>query len=288
MKSALPQEKARLAGEIRTIYERDMGQRELALGAALRALAAGFDREAASADAERLARLTGAYDGLAEAYETAAGTLLPGDPATPPLLRRAAELREHLGQSEHSIRLWKELLTEDPHDRGALDHLSNLYERSKNAKSLSEVFTRKAQLAQDPEERLSLLLKAGEAFESAANEPGAIQAFRSALAIRKSTEALQALDRLYGQSHRFAEQADVLAQLAELSPDAPAKKSHLSRRAQLLEKEGQHGAALAGYRQLWELFPGEPAAIAGLERLLQVDPAKLEAARLLEPVYRSL
>jgi len=288
MKSALPQEKGRLAGEIRAIYERDMGQSDLAFRAALRAFAAGFDRDAARLDSERLARLTGSYDDLAEAYESTAGTLLPGDEATPPLLRRAAELREHLGQSEDAIRLWKELLAEDPQDGEALDHLSKLYERSKNAKSLSEVFTRKAQLAQDPEERLSLLLRAGDAFESAADEAASIEAYRSALAIRRNAEALLALDRLYGKANRCAEQADTLAQLAELSPDAAAKKSHLGRRAQLLEKEGQHSAALAAYRQLLELSPGDPASIAGLERLLQVDQAKIEAARLLEPVYRSV
>lgn len=288
MKSALPQEKARLAAEVRAIYERDMAQPDLAFRAALKAFAAGFDREAARLDAERLGRLSGSYEDLAEAYESAAAALLPGDEAAPALLRRAAALREQLGQGEHAIRLWKDLLSEDPQDRDALDHLSKLYERSKNAKSLSEVFARKAQLAQDPEERHSLLLRAGEAFESAGEESAAIEAFRSALAVRKSPPVLQALDRLYGGAQRAAEQADVLAQLAELSPDAAGKKPILARRAQLLEKQGQDASALAAYAQLLDLSPGDPASIAGLERLLQIESVKLEAARLLEPIFRSV
>jgi tetratricopeptide (TPR) repeat protein len=288
MESALPQEKARLAAEIRTIYEVDMRQPDLAFRAALKAFAAGPDQEVVRLELERLARATGAYDDLADAYESAAEVLLPGDDTIPVLLRRAADLREHLGQADQAIALWRALLEEDPHDREALDHLGNLYERSRNAKSLSEVFARKAQLAEDPEERHAFLLKAGAAFEASGEAANAIEAFRSALAIRKTIGALEGLDRLYGKSQRPAEQADVLDLLAEMSSDPGARKVYLARRAQLLEKEGQHAAALTAYRQVLELSPGDGSSVSGLERLLQVDSTKAEAARLLEPIYRNL
>src|SRR5262249_1543832 len=145
-------------------------------------------------------------------------------------LRRAAEVREQLGQGEEAVRLWKDLLNLAPQDRQALDALGKLYERAKNARNLSEVYARKAQLAGDPNERLALFLKAGEAYEAAGDEPKAIEAFRAALSIKKRVEGLEALDRLFGKSRRFDEQADVLAQLAELST-GEARRGFLVRRA---------------------------------------------------------
>ncbi len=288
METALAAEKARLAAEIRAIYERDLGQPDLAFMSALRAFAAGVDRETIRPELERLARLTDSFEDLADIYETALSEAQPGDESTLPLIRRSAELRERLSQPDEAIRLWKTLLELVPQDRQALDALSKLYEKSKNAKSLSEVYAKKAQLAQDPSERLELLLRAGEAYEMAGDEATAIDAFRQALSIRINKRGLEALDRLFGKAHRYSEQADVLDQLSALSDDPAAKRLYVARRAQLLEKEGNAGGAIGAYWQVLELSPGDAAAIAGLERLLQNEQVRQEAARLLEPYYRSV
>ncbi len=81
----------------------------------------------------------------------------------------------------------------------------------------------------------------------------------------------------------------MLAQLAELAPEAESRRGFVLRRAQLLEKEGSLAEALLAYRGLLELVPGDPQGIAGLERLFaQEEGPRLDAARLLEPVYRGL
>ncbi|MFZ5470742.1 MAG: tetratricopeptide repeat protein [Myxococcota bacterium] len=286
MEAASQTERARLRSEIRAIFERDLGQPQAAFMAALKAFTEGLDRDSIRPDLERLARETGSFEDLAEIYESCAGELLPGDPQTVPLLRRAGEIREQLGQFDDAVRVWKELLGEAPQDRQALDALSRLYERSHNAKNLSEVYAKKAQLASDPAERLELLLKAGAAFEEAGADDAAIEAFKRAHAIKKGEESLVALDRLFGRTKRFSEQADVLDQLTELSADPEAKRAYVLRRAQLLEKEGRAAEAISAYAIALELFAQEPTAVAGLERLLAVDQARLEAARLLEPRYR--
>ena len=287
MEAALPRERVRLGAEIRAIYEREMRRPELAFAAAAGAFVEGLDRASVQADLERLARDTQSLDELAQIYENAAGALVPGDEAVADLLRRGAEIREQVGQTDQAIRLWREVLAETPQDRKALDALARLYEQSKNATSLSEIFMKKAQLAQQPEERSPLLLKAGAAHEAAGNDAAAIDAYRAALVLQKSVEALEALDRLLGKTQRFAEQADILAQLAELAPDSKAKKGSILRRAALLEREGQPAAALAVYQQAIELYPGEPGVAFGLEHLLQNETIKQEVARILEPLYRA-
>jgi tetratricopeptide (TPR) repeat protein len=288
MEAALTVEKVLLAGEIRRIYEQEMQQPSLAFMAAVKAFAAGLDRDGLKPDLERLARETGSHEVLAEIYETAATELSSGDPSMLALLRRAAELREQLNQPEEATSLWKSLLEEAPQDRQALEALSRLYEKGQNAKNLSEVYATQARLATDPEARLALLLKAGDAYASAGEDTQAIEAYRSALAIRKVPEGLLALDKLFAKGRRVAEQAEVLAQLAELATDTESRRGFVLRRAQLLEKEGSAAEALSAYRGLLELVPGDPQAIAGLERLFAQEGQRLEAARLLEPVYRSV
>lgn len=287
MLAASPSERSRLAAEIRAIHERDLAQPQAAFMAALKAFAEGLEREAVRPDLERLARETGSFEELAEVYETAAGEALPGDPQAAPLLRRAGELREQLGQTDDAIRVWKELLVELPQDRQALDSLGKLYQQSKNARQLCEVYAKQAQLAADPAERRELLLKAGAAYEAAGEDPLAIEAYQTALAIRPGADGLSALDRLHGKSKRFSEQAEVLDQLAELCEEPEGKQGYLVRRAQLLERERQVPEALRAYERVLQAGPGEPAAVAGLERLLDEELGRAAAARLLEPVYRA-
>jgi tetratricopeptide (TPR) repeat protein len=288
MEAALTAEKAELAGEIRRIYEQEMQQPSLAFMAAVKSFAAGLDREALRPELERLARETGSHEVLAEIYENVISELPAGDPMTLTLLRRTAELREQLNQPEEATRLWKSLLEEAPQDRQALEALSRLYEKGQNAKNLSEVYAAQAQLATDPEARRGLLLKAGDAYASAGEDAKAIEAYRSALAIKKVPEGLIALDKLFAKGHRVQEQADVLTQLAELAADAESRRGYMLRRAQLLELAGNAAEALIAYRGLLELLPGDPQAIAGLERLFSQEGQRLDAARLLEPVYRSV
>jgi tetratricopeptide (TPR) repeat protein len=288
MEAALTAEKAELAGEIRRIYEQEMQQPSLAFMAAVKTFAAGLDREALRPELERLARETGSHEVLADIYENVISELPSGDPLMLTLVRRTAELREQLNQPEEATRLWKSLLEEAPQDRQALEALSRLYEKGQNAKNLSEVYATQAQLATDPEARRVLLLKAGDAFASAGEDAKAIEAYRSALAIKKVPEGLLALDKLFAKAHRVPEQADVLAQLAELAEDAESRRGYMLRRAQLLELAGNAAEALIAYRGLLEFVPGDPQAIAGLERLFAQEGQRVDAARLLEPVYRSI
>jgi len=288
MTSALSVEKGQLAGDIRRIYEQDMQQPSLAFMAAVKTFAQGVERESLQPELERLARETGSFEMLAELYEEAASDLPTGDAGAVGLLRRCAELREQLGQTEEAASVWKKILEDAPQDRQALEALSRLYERGQNAKSLSEVYAAQSALAKDPEARRALLVKSGEAYATAGDDAKAIETWRSALAIRKANDGLLALDKLYAKTRRFVEQADVLDQLAELSTDVESRRGFILRRAQLMEREGNTAEALSAYRALMEVAPGDPQAVAGLERMLQEDAQRVEAARLLEPIYRSL
>ncbi|MBS1151702.1 MAG: adventurous gliding motility protein AgmK, partial [Myxococcaceae bacterium] len=281
-------ERARLSAEIRAILERDLGQTQAAFMSALKAFTDGLDRESVQPELERLARETGSFEELAEIYETTSTELDKGHPQQLTLLRRAAELREQLGETDDAVRVWQALLEAEPQDRQALDSLGKLYEKSKNARSLSEVYARQAALAADPTARLELLVKAAEAYESAGDDAQSIEAWKAAFALKRSMQALMALDALYGKAKRFSEQADVLDQLAVATTDAESRKTFTLRRGLLLEKEGQHLEALRSFAAVLELAALEQNAIGGLERLMLIEAVRPEAARMLEPCYRQL
>lgn len=281
-------ERARISTEIRAILERDLGQPEAAFMNALRAFTDGLDRESIQPELERLSRITSSFAELAEIYETTVEELPAGDEHVVPFLRRAAELREHLNEPEEATRVWKLLLEHAPQDRQALDSLSRLYEKSQNARSLSDVYEKKAALAQTPAERFELLVKAAEAWEAAGDDPRAIESLKLAHAINRSRDVLVFLERLYGKIKRNVEQADVLAQLAESAPDEQERLSHLIKRGLLLEKEQLYAEALRAFGAALAISPTEPQVIAGLERAMTVESAKLESARLLEGAFRTL
>src|SRR5690606_27647601 len=142
---------------------------------------------------------------------------------------------------------------------------------------------------QDPAERAALLLQAGQAKLQLGEDEAAIELGRAVLVVQpQSRPALELLDQAYTRVKRGREHADVLRQLAELTSDAPARRALLLKRATLLEKEGEVAEAVDGYARVLAESPGEAAAVAGLERLFEHEQARLEAARVLEPFYRSV
>ncbi|MBX7099937.1 MAG: tetratricopeptide repeat protein [Myxococcaceae bacterium] len=283
-----PLERTRLAAEVRAILERDLGQPQAAFMSALKAFAAGLDRDAVRPELERLAQQTQSFEELAEVYETTAEDLGGQDAEALSLLRRAAQVREHLGQSDEAVKDWQAVLAVLPQDHEALEALSKLYARSQNAKSLSEVYAKQAQLATEPAERFELLTKAAEAYEAAGQDAQAIDAWKAAHAISKTEAGLQALERLFSRTKQWAEQADALDQIATSSKDSVVQSAALSKRAGIFEREGQHAEAVRSWARVLAISETDPAALAGLERLFVVDVARLDAAKLLEAQYRAV
>jgi golgin subfamily B member 1 len=280
------EERQRLSAEIRAILEREMNQPEAAFMSALKAFTDGIDREGVRSELERLAEVTEAQDELAEIYETVGDELTADDADQTALWSRAAQLREQRSQPDDSIRLWNKVIAQRPQDTQALEGLSRLYASAQNARSLSEVYVRRAQLSSDAAERFQLLLQAAQSFEAAGEEDAAIEALRNAAALKQTPEVYVALDRLFAKTKMTREQLDALNVLATLTDDPPSRLSLLDKRAHLLEKLGLFGDSLQHYREALSIDEKSALAVAGVERLLAHDSVKQDAALMLEPVYR--
>lgn len=278
-------ERAALLGEVRAIQERELGQPDVAFMSACKAFAQGVDRAVLAGELERLGRATASLDEACEVLED--GAAEESDEALAlSLRRRSAALRVSLGQVERAIEGWKQVLAKLPGDREALDALTRLYEREKSAQALADLYRRKAQLAESTEERVALLVQCASALDQTGNEAGAEEVLREAVALEPGhVAAWHQLDLLLPRRGNPRGHAEVLSKLAALS-EGPQRRGHLVRRAMVLEKEGSAPEALEGFATLLAAFPGDVAAVAGLERLLAEDEVRQDAARVLEPVVR--
>ncbi|MGQ0504636.1 MAG: tetratricopeptide repeat protein, partial [Myxococcaceae bacterium] len=270
-------EQARLTAELRGLYETQLQQPERAFMAAVKSFSAGQgDRGELIEDLTRLAASTGMHEELAEIFEAALETLPPGDPHQTLLLRRAAFAREALSDLDGATRLWNALMGVAPTDMEGLRHLSQLYEKEQNAKNLSEVYARQAALAEDPEERRRLLLAAAAAYEDSGADEAAVEALRSALVLKRSTDVLFALERLYGKLKRGDEQAESLSALVGLAASADEAFSLRVRLGQVLERAEKDEAAAEAFHAAIQDAPENAratqpyaSAVASLQRLFE-------------------
>ena len=287
LKTASAEIKSKLYGEIRTIYQRDLSQPDMAFMSGCRAFSERVDRRALITELEKLARETNAWEELTEIYEDAAKDE-DEDALSDALWRRAASLRAQLGQTERAIELWKGLTEKRPGDREALDALTKLYEKSQNAQNLAALYRQKAQLAQTPEERVQLLLQSAAARDQMADEAGAVETLREVIALDgKNLKAWQLLDAIYPRLKKSREHADVLRALADLT-EGNTRKLYLLRRAALLEKDADAHEAVDAYAIALAEAPNDANVVAGLERLFAVEVVRVDCAKLLEPVYRAM
>jgi tetratricopeptide (TPR) repeat protein len=286
LEAAGDDERPRLVRELMELYEKALDQPEGAFQTALAAFVKGVDREGVRPELPRLAERAGGLPALASAHEEVADALeqAGGDPAAE--LRRAAELRAELGQGEAAVRLWQRLLAKRPEDPQALDRLGALHAQAKNAKELSLVYAKQAELEKDPQARRGLLLKSAEAHQAAGQDGEAVAALEAALALGEAPDALLALDRLHEAAARPHEQAQALGRLFALA-QGEEKVAFGRRLATLLEAvDPPRSAEVLG--ELLEVLPGDPASLQGLTRLLPVATARARAAELLEPALRRL
>ena len=105
----------------------------------------------------------------------------------------------------------------------------------------------------------------------------------------ENLSAIRALDRLYTQTERWAELAQILAREADVaeSPDDILELKY--RLGQIREtKLGDLDAAIAAYREVIAAAPEHDATVHALEALFEAGRKQAEVGEILEPLYRAV
>jgi tetratricopeptide (TPR) repeat protein len=188
-----------------------------------------------------------------------------------------------LGDALGAIECLRRLLEVTDDHADALSEIDRLYSQQKNWDELVKVVERRAELADDPEERLAFLRRVALTHEVERHDrPAGITAYRNILAVEEGEKgALDALDRLYRADENWTELAQVMLSKIEHTEDAIVRRMlHLQLADLYQNKVSDAYEAIAQVRLVLEIDPTDLEALARLRGLLKSEsmwPDMLEA-----------
>ena len=246
--------------------------------------------EAATA-LERLFQLSERYEDLAKIYLTKSKMLTSPDEQKDYLYRAAAIYEELLERPHDAIAVYHQALEIDPEDLTSLDKLIELNLRLENWEKLLEVYTQKADIVVDPDEKKRLYTEVGAVYEQELKDNAkAIDSYQRILEIDPDDlTALQRLDALYQATEAWQELLSVLERAADLSADPSEVISYRYRIADLWHHRLDDPVrAVDIYRDILDVTADHQPTLDALESMVSAGLEPVAAAGVLEPVYQQL
>jgi len=243
-----------------------------------------------AADAlERLYQISERYDDLASIYLQKASMLPTPEEQKPYLFRAAATYEEILERPQDAIKVYQQVLETDPEDMGALNKLIQLYLGLERWEELLGVYTRKADIVYDPEEKKRIYAEVGTVYEREVGDvANAIDTYQRILEIDPDDlTAIGRLDALYQATEAWQDLLSVLEREADLADDPSEVISYRYRIAELWHRRLDDAARSVDiYREILDVFPDHLPTLAALEALIAEGKEPVAAAAVLEPIYR--
>ncbi|MEZ4402162.1 MAG: tetratricopeptide repeat protein [Kofleriaceae bacterium] len=266
-----PVAKAELWTEVANLRERGGD-----LAGAIAAWEAVID--AADDDRQPLARLAAIYErqGDQRALVTTLGRAVrvAGSPVEERRLRvRIAELETALGDLAAAIAAWRAVLDLEPDDLAALTALEALHGQERDWLAVSDVLSRRLELAPTSADKIAVLAKLARIAE---RERGAVDDavghWYAALELDNAhLPAYDELARLLAKAERWHDLVELLERRAELHGtlgDTDAEIATLARAADIWE--GPLDDPDAAGEQLEKILRREPGSVAALTRLARI------------------
>ena len=213
--------------------------------------------------------------------------LLPEDDRLLHYAEMAELATQRLRKPAICIELWQKVLDEDPDNPNALEHLTQLYERSREWEPLAKVLEKLIQSSTDSQHMKQQLQKLGMIYaDKVGDDQGAIRAFKQLLDLdpddRRAQEQLKRryvalgawddLEQFYAANERWDELIRILERQADSTDASEEDKLALLFRA----------------ARLWESKKEKPERAAReYEKILGIDPTNLRAAEALTPIYEN-
>jgi tetratricopeptide (TPR) repeat protein len=286
--------KLALLGAAREIASERLKDGALALRYAAEAFQVDPTGAASRATLESTAEKTGSHAAVVQAYESRLASI--GSAAEHAEERRwlrgrvASLAAEKLGDVDRAAGALRAVLEESPTDTEATAELDGLLRKAGRHSDLRAHFQRRIDLAGDDAEKWMLLCELARLEETELGDAVAAAAlYRRAVEIDpKDRDSLAAIDRLAEQAGRWDEVVSVVERRRGLASDAERGELtlrlgeiHLDRKPDLALARGFLAEALAAR-------PSDARAIAGLERVKEMDPTSAgDVGRLLEPAYEA-
>jgi len=209
------------------------------------------------------------------------------------LLYKAAQIQEEvLDSADDAIATYRAVLDLDDMDMAAMNALERLYIRLERWEPLKDIYGKKAELAEDPDDKKQMLYVLGQVHDRELRDVGkAIETYQAILDIdQDELLAIQALDRLYGQAERWYDLLQILerqVELADTTGEAVALKYRIGQLWQ--HRLSDLARAVESYKEALAMDYGHLETLVALDGLLRSDEGEpaVMAARVLEPIYQT-
>jgi golgin subfamily B member 1 len=283
-----PTERKTLLKRLAQLYEEQAENWGEALTVTAKLLHEELSDEETWSELERLAKVDGAEARLAEIYAKELAEVTSDEPATAKLSRRTGELYASLDNIEQALVFYRRALAFEPESRELFASIDMLLIKAELPAERVELYRGALDYRFEPKDRLATLhIIAGLEEDSLNDVEKAIETYRAAVDVdERDGRALDALTRLYRQSKRFRDLAELYERRADLENDLEIAATYRLELARLLTKELEDVSA--GIDQLEMIVGDSPwnkQAIAELEKLSQLDDHKQRIVEILRPLY---
>ena len=272
------------------VYEADIGDVNTAISLYRRVLETEPAHLAAAESLERLFRHTERYEDLSLILQRKAEILSDPSDKKNALFQAAAIEEDLLERPEAAIAVYKKVLDIDEDDVRALDALSKRYLGLSRWQDLLSVYSKKADLVADPEEKKRIYDQVGGVYERELGDiPRAIDTYQKILELDPDDrKALERLDILYEHAGNWQELLGILTRESEMCEDPNEAIGFQYRIAELYEKRlDDVPRAIELYREILQRQVDHEPTLRALEGLKSGDRDPLGAAAVLEPVYEA-
>ncbi len=273
------------------VAERQLQDLQKAFGYAVRGTKEALRHSELSSWLEHLDRLAAGAAMQAQQVELLreiVTDIFDGDVQLSVMVKIATMARDQLSDLTLAQEFFEKALEIRPDDRTALQALEQLHERQGDAARLLEVLGRRVEVAENDQERKTLMLRQARLLSEKLGEvPRAIEVFERIIDLDFDPAAVDELERLYRSESRWDALVSLLQRRLEAhrSPHAPLLVSIADVYATHIHNIPR---ALDELESALSAEAGNEAAVVLLERLLETCTDVEQRARtgaLLEPVY---
>ncbi|MCC6749654.1 MAG: tetratricopeptide repeat protein [Deltaproteobacteria bacterium] len=267
---AASEDRVGLLERIGWICEQELGQPARAMEALGRALACDPGNLHLLDELEALAVQLGQFAGLVELGRQLLAQGLEAEAARELGLRMASLCLDKVSDLAGAAEMFRDVLEVSPAHPTALGALERIYRATGETARLAEVLWQRSEAEYDVAPKRGLLAEVARLREAALDDPaGAIVAWRAILDLDEGdADAQEALARLYEQSKQWELFLEALERQIRYA-DQPARQVELRHRAAeaALTHFGDADRAVDFYRDVLDLDPDEPVALAALRRI---------------------
>jgi tetratricopeptide (TPR) repeat protein len=272
------------------VYQNDLHDVESAIRHFQKVLTIDATNLAAAESLETLFRGTNRYAELSLVLQRKSEMLETPEDKKEALYQAALIEEEVLERRDDAVKVYLKILEGDPEDLRSVDALVKLYLGLSRWEDLLNVYTTKADLVADVDEKKRIFYQVGAVFEHELGKVDkAIDTYERVLELDPDDlTALGRLDVLYQTAQNWQELLNVLTHEAELCEDADESISYQYRIAELYETHlDDVPRAIELYREILAREPSHAPTLKAIEGLKSGDRDPLTAASVLEPVYEA-